>query len=131
MLYLPLDGEVNITGLAADDKTFFVPVTKGVMITPAMYAPGMKLSMGEYKVTEPENPVFADKHILDLVIVPAVAADIHKNRMGFGKGCYDRFLADMDCVKAAVCFDFQLTEELLKKPFDVAMDYIITEEGII
>ena len=129
MLYLPLNGETDITGITELPIKFYVPVTHGVEIKPAEYSPDMQLTTGEFGVCVPAKPIYADKHNIDLVLVPAVAVDRQKNRMGYGKGCYDRFLADMDCIKAAVCFDFQVVEELTPKPHDIKMDYIITESG--
>ena len=129
MLYLPLKGEADITGITVLPIKFYVPVTHGVEIRPAEYSPDMPMATGEFGVSVPAKPIYANKHSIDLVLVPAVAVDRQKNRIGYGKGCYDRFLADMDCVKAAVCFDFQVVEELTSKPHDIKMDYIITESG--
>ena len=129
MLYLPMNGEVDITGITELPLRFYVPVTHGVEIKPAEYNADQKLIKVKFGVSVPECPIYTDKHSLDLVLVPAVAVDREKNRMGYGKGCYDRFLADMDCVKAAVCFDFQVTDSLNTQPHDVKMDYIITESG--
>ena len=129
MLYLPVRGEVDITGITALPLNFYVPVTQGLVICPAEYKPDTRLIRGEFGVSVPEAPIYADKHLLNLVLVPAVAVDREKNRIGYGKGCYDRFLADMDCVKAAVCFDFQVAYRLTPKPHDIKMDYIITESG--
>ncbi len=129
MLYLPLGGEPDISLLPLEGKRAAVPVTRDLIIRPALYSPMMKTVEGNYRVREPETPVYIPKDEIDLVLVPAVAADRRKNRLGFGKGCYDRFLAGMDCVKAGVCFDFQLTDALEVNPHDVKMDYIITESG--
>ncbi|MGN1098516.1 MAG: 5-formyltetrahydrofolate cyclo-ligase [Clostridia bacterium] len=129
MIYLPLRGEADISGLINKNLSLFVPVTHGTEIRPAEYTAETALVKGEFGVMVPEAPIYAEKSRIDMVLVPAVAVDRNKNRMGFGKGCYDRFLTDMDCVKAAVCFDFQIVEALEPKPHDIKMDYIITESG--
>ncbi len=129
MLYLPIGGEADITGIMALPLSFYIPVTEGVTIRPAHYTADTSLIRGEFGVNVPAEPQFVDKDLVDLVLVPAVAVDKEKNRMGYGKGCYDRFLADMDCVKAAVAFDFQIVEKLDPLPHDIKMDYIITESG--
>ena len=131
MLYLPMKGETDITGITELPLSFYVPVTHGVEIMPALYSSDTVLTKGVFGVSVPENPIYADKSTIDLVLVPAVAVDRKKNRMGYGKGCYDRFLADMNCIKAAVCFDFQVVNGLKPEPHDVRMDYIITESGCI
>ncbi len=130
MIYLPLKGEADITGLFSSGKAFYVPITNDAVITPARYFPDTETKIGEYGVKEPAKPVFADKRGIDFVLVPAVAADKYGNRVGFGKGCYDRFLADMSCARAAVCFEFQLTDGITAQPHDAAMDCIITEGGV-
>lgn len=130
MFYLPLFGETDVTDLYTDEKNFYVPITRGVVITPACYSPDMAMKTGEYGVKEPESPVYEDKTILDFIIVPAVAADRNGNRMGFGKGCYDRFLEGLSCPRVAALFELQLAE-LSPKPHDAVMDYIITEGGCV
>lgn len=65
-----------------------------------------------------------------LAIVPGLAFDSKKNRLGFGKGFYDRFFneyKDNYIVKCGVCFSFQVTDEIEVKPHDVPMDLVITD----
>lgn len=131
MLYLPLGGEADVRSIYTKEKNFFIPITRGVFISLAKYTPETELLKGEYNILEPKNPIFEDKGILDLVIVPLVAADRSRNRMGFGKGCYDRFLENMDCTKIGAAFGFQIVESLSPKPYDIPMDYIITESECI
>jgi 5-formyltetrahydrofolate cyclo-ligase len=67
---------------------------------------------------------------IDLVIVPGIAYDRHFNRLGFGGGFYDRFLADVksDCVKAAPAFSMQVIDTVPTDIQDVPVDCIITEK---
>lgn len=131
MIYLPLAGEVDVTALLADEKEFFVPVTKDAAITPAKITAETELVKGAFGISEPARPQFAAASGLDFIVVPAVAADRRGNRLGRGKGCYDRFLAGVDCPRAAVCFGFQLADEIETEPHDAVMDYIITEGGCV
>lgn len=65
---------------------------------------------------------------IELIIVPAVAFDRHGNRVGRGKGYYDRLLSDSKATKIGVGYDFQLIEEGIDTdPHDVQMDMVITE----
>lgn len=131
MFYLPLGGEADIRRVYRGDKNFCVPVTKGVDITPAVYTPQTSLAKGEYSVTEPKDPAFIQKDELDLVLIPLVGADRNRNRIGFGKGCYDRFLKDMDCFKAGVAFGFQIIDDITPQKWDVPLDCIFTERECI
>ena len=71
-------------------------------------------------------PVF-----IDLVIVPGVAFDKNKNRLGRGKGYYDRFLEKIDAPKIGVGFDCQLIEKLPVEKFDVRMNKVVVPSLII
>lgn len=65
---------------------------------------------------------------IDLVLIPGAAFDQEGNRIGYGKGCYDRFLPLLrqDAVKLALAFDFQLLDQIPAGPTDIKMDGIIT-----
>lgn len=127
MLYMPIKGEADVTGLLGDEKLFLAPVTEG----DEMYACRVgEMVKGAFGVPEPFDKTPFDKKDIDLVIVPGVAFDKEGNRMGFGKGYYDRFLKDMKAVKAGVCHAFQLMDKIPSAPHDVKMDMIVTERGI-
>ena len=72
----------------------------------------------------------------DIVLVPLLAFDKYKNRIGYGKGYYDRFLSS--CAKrkkkpiiVGVAFSFQKHHKLPVSKKDFKLDYVITEMGII
>lgn len=85
---------------------------------------------------------------IDVILMPGVAFDTAGNRIGFGKGCYDRFIssgsarrADKDGTEnvnadaripllAALAYDFQVVDELPSEPTDMPCSAIITENGI-
>lgn len=72
----------------------------------------------------PENEI-------DLIIVPGVAFDRQRNRLGRGKGFYDRLLSTLNVPKIGISYDFQLKDQIPVEPFDRKMDLIITEKEII
>src|SRR5476651_2557574 len=63
---------------------------------------------------------------LDLALVPGVAFDLNGNRLGRGKGFYDRLLADVRGVKCGIAFDEQVVEEVPAEQTDVPVDFILT-----
>ena len=78
------------------------------------------------KILEPKNT--CAELSPTIVFVPAVAVDIYGNRAGYGGGYYDRTIKDLNCIKIATVFDFQVfDEEIEHNKNDVAMDYILTE----
>ena len=68
---------------------------------------------------------------LELIIVPAVALDGHRNRLGRGKGFYDRLLSTTDCPTIGVACDFQLVEEVPVESHDRPLDCIVTSDTVI
>jgi 5,10-methenyltetrahydrofolate synthetase len=83
-----------------------------------------------YGISEPNPALCAaiDPSLIDLVIIPGSAFDRSGNRIGYGKGCYDRFLPLLrkDSYKIALAYDFQVLEQIPTDPADVKMDEIIT-----
>lgn len=68
----------------------------------------------------------------DLFIVPGSAFDLKGHRMGYGKGCYDRyFLQYPDVIKVGVCYDFQLLENIPHEEHDIDMDILVTNKRTV
>jgi len=93
-----------------------------------------QLAIGKYGILEPKYDAcqVISPHMLDMVVVPGVAFDFAKNRIGYGKGYYDRFLAQIrkDCIKVGLSFDLQMYYRVPSNSYDVKMDFIVTESGI-
>lgn len=82
---------------------------------------------GKFGVSEPldsceEIPL----NKFDLVLVPGVAFDLSGNRLGRGKGFYDRILSAASGVKCGVGYDFQLLEKIPTEAHDAKVDFIFT-----
>jgi 5-formyltetrahydrofolate cyclo-ligase len=89
-----------------------------------------KLVQKNLGIWEPDlTDIFKGK--IDLVIVPGVAYDLNKNRLGRGKGYYDRFFKKNRLFKIGVGFDFQLLKSIPTSRFDMKMDKIITMSNTI
>ena len=67
---------------------------------------------------------------LDLVLVPGVAFDQSGNRLGFGKGYFDRFLAKCLCPAVGLAYELQLVDAIEARPHDVPMNRIVTERAV-
>lgn len=61
----------------------------------------------------------------DLIIIPIVAFDSHNKRIGYGKGFYDKFLAQVTCKKVGIAFGCQLVDDFESDPWDIELDQII------
>ena len=68
-----------------------------------------------------------------LVFVPGVAFDEFGNRLGRGRGCYDRLLARLgpNSIPVALAYEFQIVAGVPSEPWDQPVRYIITESRII
>lgn len=67
----------------------------------------------------------------DLIILPLLAFDTDLNRLGFGGGWYDRFLAKQgDALKVGVAYDFQRIEMIEAHTHDIPLDMVITESRV-
>ncbi|MDR2956356.1 MAG: 5-formyltetrahydrofolate cyclo-ligase [Prevotella sp.] len=114
-----------------DEKEFFLPVIKGDNIVFRKYIPNGELKQSSFGIQEPIGDDFTDYNKIDLIIVPGVAFDRKKNRLGRGKGYYDRFLKNLKMPKAGICFEFQLLDQLPVDQYDIPMDYIVSENDLI
>lgn len=128
MIYMPIKGEVDVRGLLSEKKIFLTPVTDGE----DMYAAHLsdQLIEGNFSVPEPKDKKPFDKDKIDAVIVPGIVFGKDFNRIGFGKGYYDKFLRDIKAVKIGVCYSFQTVDSIEAETHDVKLDYIITEGEI-
>ena len=71
----------------------------------------------------------------DIILIPLLAFDDKKNRLGYGKGYYDKFLGhflkrNKDILTSGIAFSFQKYKKIPTTPNDIKLDYILTEKGI-
>ena len=82
----------------------------------------------QFGIGEPTGPIWTDLDAIQIIIVPGVAFDRSGNRMGRGRGFYDRMLkSTVGALKIGIAYDFQMLDEIPVEPHDVKMDRIITE----
>lgn len=88
---------------------------------------------GPYGIKQPKSPRRSDISSLEYVLVPLAAFDGFGNRLGYGKGYYDRFLAQLPdtTTKIGLAYSSQEVDEIPSEIHDVPLDLIITEQGTI
>ncbi len=137
MVYMPLGNEIDtrhIIKTAFDDgKTVILPVTDAESgdITPCIIRENTEFVKGAFSVAEPMEKETAEVSEIDAVLVPGIVFNKNGDRIGFGKGCYDRFLKNISAVKLGFCYDFQIYDNFSGEKQDISMDYLISEEEMI
>ena len=111
-------------------KHFYLPRVNGVNLEILPYEES-RLELGAFHIAEPTGDNIADPEEIELVVVPAVAYDRRGNRLGRGKGFYDRFLASTKATKIGVGYEFQLLDEIPAEAHDVPMDMVITQNTTV
>lgn len=131
LLYHSLKDEVDTHAFIrkwSGEKRLLLPVVIGDDLELRLYTGPQDLKPGAYGIEEPVGAGFTDYASIDLVIVPGVAFDRIGNRLGRGKGYYDRLLPRIpSAYKIGICFPYQMVEEVPAEPFDVRMDEVICE----
>ncbi|MDE5811432.1 MAG: 5-formyltetrahydrofolate cyclo-ligase, partial [Muribaculaceae bacterium] len=107
-------------------KHFYLPRVNGVNLDLLPYD-RHHLHLGAFHIEEPTGSDTVDISGIELIIVPSVAFDRNGNRLGRGKGFYDRLLATTSATKIGVGYDFQLVDEIETEPHDIPLDIIITD----
>ncbi len=114
-------------------KQFFLPRVNGLDLEILPYA-RTRTHLGAFRIEEPDGDDTADINDMDLIVVPAVAYDRSGNRVGRGKGYYDRLLARAKALTVGVCYDFQLFDagEIEAEEHDIPVHFIIADRhGVI
>ncbi|MDO4548140.1 MAG: 5-formyltetrahydrofolate cyclo-ligase [Clostridia bacterium] len=134
MLYMPLKGEVDVTGLIRKvfetGKTACFPVIteKGHMI--AAKADSLEdMLPDKYGIPSPTNGTATAPDSIDVIITPGLAFDRRGGRLGKGGGFYDRFLAETSAVTIAPAFVEQVVDEIPRMEFDRKIDILVCENG--
>lgn len=135
LLYWSMDDEVPTHDFILQyykEKTILLPCVVGDDLVLRKFQGMESMIAGEqFGILEPKGEIFSDYSAIDLMIIPGVAFDTEKHRMGRGRGFYDRLLSVAKAEKAGICFDFQLRENVPVEEFDVKMDYVITPKGFV
>ncbi len=91
------------------------------------------LTPGEYGIYEPTSSCkelsYSD---LELIIAPGLSFTFQGDRLGYGGGFYDRFMKKHNhAVTCALTYDRLIMDYLPVKDYDLPVDYLITESGVM
>ena len=140
MIFMDMKNEVRITKLIElyPEKNFFISKivnSKNREMKINKYNEN-ELVLHKFGYYESSSDDFYDEKILDIVVVPALAFDSSKNRIGFGGGYYDTFLnkvrgKNKNTLFIGVCYDFQMIEEVPIEGHDITLDLVINESEVL
>ncbi|MBE7047803.1 MAG: 5-formyltetrahydrofolate cyclo-ligase [Ruminococcaceae bacterium] len=104
---------------------------KGVMVTYTVQDMG-ELTSGRFGILEPQPTCVLNPQSIEMVLVPGCAFGRDMSRVGYGGGYYDRYLSACSCAAfVGLCYEFCLTDHLPTESFDIKMDMVITENGVM
>lgn len=127
-------GEVDtlllIKQTLASGKRVCVPlcVADGIMEAREITNIESDLSPGMMGILEPdEKTPLVKKGEIDFAVIPCVTCDHQGNRLGHGKGFYDRYLTDSHFSSAIACYEELISEDIPMEDFDRKIHRVITE----
>lgn len=140
--YVSIDSEVGTRSLIdqalAESKQVSVPWCDGNQLRLASILSRDELAPGTIGLLEPVQSVRADprREVLagsvGLFLVPGLGFSLTGERIGYGKGYYDRLLAEVKTgIKCGLAFQCQIVEDLPTHEFDVRMHFVVTEAGLV
>lgn len=108
-------------------KKVAVPKVQGTEMEFYYIACFAQLRKGYAGILEPATDRRAEGNSV-LVILPGSAFDGKRNRIGYGKGFYDRYLRRHEQYRTiALAFDFQIVDSVPADPYDIRPEEIMTE----
>jgi len=131
-IYSPLPGEIDITSLVAefqDHRWLFPKVQESELILHHVTDIKNQLLPGAFGIREPQLEL-PEVHPfkVDAYFCPGLAFDSYGNRLGRGRGFYDRLLENArgDSFKIGICRSEQIVPDTFSEPHDIAMDLVIS-----
>ena len=132
-LYYPSNFELNVLKILEFNK-----ISAQNILLPKIYKNNLMhffswkkndvLFVNNYGILE---PIKTEIKIPDIMLVPVLAFDKNKFRLGYGKGFYDRYLKKYkNILTVGVAFSFQKHHKLPINQYDIKLDFILTEKGI-
>ena len=130
LLYHSLPDEIDthelIGILHSLGKTILLPTVVGDELELHQYIDETALSVSStFGIHESIGPLFTDYSKIDLAVIPGIAFTSIGNRLGRGKGYYDRLLPKLQCPLIGIAFPFQMVEWLPCEEHDIRVTEVI------
>lgn len=139
-VFLPIteQNEVNtefiLHTLAGKDKEIIISKAdfETRTMTHFLLTDNTKIKKNEYNIPEPVDGIEVPSHKIDVVFVPLLAYDKKGNRVGYGKGFYDKFLTECKPDVIKIGLSFFDPEEIIEDVFegDIQLNYCVTPNEV-
>jgi 5-formyltetrahydrofolate cyclo-ligase len=130
LMYNSLPDELRTTQFLDkwhNTKNIYLPRVNGDDLEILRYNPEA-MHKGSFNIDEPDGDCVCSIDDIDLIVVPGVAFDSKCNRVGRGKGYYDRLLSANHATTVGIAYDFQVVDNIDVEPHDVPLDILITDK---
>lgn len=133
LLFHSLPDEVNTHDLIErykDKKIIILPSVVDDHLELHVYNATSTVVVGAFHITESQGTIVPEVEYdtIELAIIPGVAYDRKGNRLGRGKGYYDRLLPKINCHTIGLCYPHQVVSELPHEPHDIPVNEVLTLE---
>ena len=130
LLYHSLPDEVCthdiITFLVASGRKVLLPTVVGDTLQLHEYVNDQLMDVSTtFGIQESQGPVFTDYSKIDLAVIPGMAFTPEGDRLGRGKGYYDRLIPLLSCPLVGLAFPFQMVDSIPTEPHDKRVDEVI------
>ncbi|MCC0178109.1 5-formyltetrahydrofolate cyclo-ligase [Waterburya agarophytonicola K14] len=129
--YFSFRKEVDLNPLFSLNKQWAFPRCVNKSLVWHLWQPGDSLIKDKYGIPTPlESAPIVEALSADLILIPTVACDREKYRLGYGGGFYDRLLSSSQCcgiTTIGVVFDFAYLDRLPRDSWDIKLDFVCTE----
>lgn len=124
-IYYPIKNEIQILNIINyyPDSNFYLPKTKD-KISFYPYHLNDELKKAKFNTFEPINIMEQNRDLIDAFIIPALAINKEKKRLGYGKGYYDKYLEGYKGIKIGIIYNELADLDFISNDFDVMFDYI-------
>ncbi len=139
-IFLPIPSKKEINTeyllhiLQGRDKTIIVPkvITGDSDMEHILLQDNTTLKISNYGVPEPVSGIEIPSEKMEVIFIPLLACDRNGNRLGYGKGFYDRFLSQ--CIPKALFIGLSFFEPETSIPYeetDIPLHFCITPKRVI
>ena len=127
-VYWSLDDEIDTHRFIEkwfERKRLWLPVVVGDDLIFKQFEGTDRMTAGAFGILEPTGRQLDNVAQIGLIIVPGVAFDLQNNRMGRGRGFYDRLLANSQAYKIGAAYSCQIFSQIPTEETDIPMDLVV------